>query len=285
MRVLILLALVCCALTFADSYYVEDTTGTGLSSEDAIAVQHFVRNAVTEAGHQAVMEKEKSQFQLRPKLIRLGRSYILTVEKRTSSALVYSTQMKAAQIEELDDVASRVTRACLKGVPARGDEKVGDVTEDEETRGMRRRPAKRGTFVAFGPAAFSHLNATGLGFYGAGAYAWDVNRMMVRLRVELAVNGGAIFTDFGLGASYFLSDRSFAPFVGLDLGFGFSRIDQGAFLTNETISGFILGPTAGFHVLRTHAINLEVAAKAAFLLKAGSLGTPVAYILRVGLYF
>lgn len=277
--------MLCCAWSFADTYFIEDTIGTGIGAEEGITVIQFVRSAVTEAGHEVVQERDKSQFQLRPKLIRLGRSYIFNLERRSPKGLLYSTQLKAKEIEELDNVVARVTRACLKGVPAHGDETVDDVTEDEETKGIRRRPAKRGSFFAFGPASFSNLSASGLGIYFASAYAWDTNRMMVRLRAEVAVNGGALFTDFGLGASYFFSDRSVAPFVGADVGFGFSRIDQGAFLTNETVSGFLIGPTAGVHFLRTSAINIEVATKFAYLLKRGSLGNPSAWLFRVGLYF
>ena len=66
----------------ADSYFVEDTTGTGLTPDDAIAVLQFVRTGVTEAGHTVALERTKAVFQLRPKLMRLGRSYIFSLEKR-----------------------------------------------------------------------------------------------------------------------------------------------------------------------------------------------------------
>lgn len=272
-------------LSFGDSYYIEDTTGTGLSSDDAIAVLQFVRSAVAESGQTVSLERGKADFQLRPKLMRLGKSYIFNLEKRTDRALIFSSQMKAAEVEELDEVVARVTRAVLKGVAVRDDARIDDVTRDEETRGTRRKPARRGSFFAFGPAALSNLNATGVGFYLSGAYAWDVNHTMIRLRADVALNGGALFTDFGIGGSYFLSDRSVAPFIGLDVGFGVARIDQGLFLTNETISGFTVAPVIGIHLLRTSAINLELAGRAAFMLKQGSLGSPVCYSARIGLYF
>lgn len=281
------LCLLCffCGLAFGDSYFIEDTTGTGFGAEDAIAVLQLVRSAVTDGGHTVTAQRDKAQFQLRPKLMRLGKSYIFTLEKHAGETLVFSTKMKAAELEELDGVVNRVTRAALTSVQADDDARIDDVTQEEAIRGMRRRPARRGSFLAFGPASLSNLNASGLGFYLASAYSWDVNRAMVRLRAEMAINGGALLSDFGIGGSYFLSDRSVAPFVGVDAGFGVARIDRGSVFLNETVSGFTLAPLAGVHLLRTSAINLEIAGRIVFMLKSGSLGSPTSYSLRLGLYF
>ncbi len=285
MRTLLICIFLIGRISYGDSFFVEEPTGTGIGAEDAIAVVQFVRTAVVEAQHTLSESREKADFTLRSKLMRLGKSYLFSLEKHRQDTLIFSTQMKATQIEELDDVVRRVTLAVLREVPANKDSQVDDVTEDEATRGTRRRPARRGSFLAFGPASLSSLNAAGLGFYLASAYAWDLNRVMVRLRAELTINGGALLSDFGLGASYFFSDRSIAPFVGMDVGFGAARIDRGSFFLNEGVSGFILAPLVGVHLLRTSAINLEIAGRVAFLLKRGSLGSPVAYTLRLGLYF
>jgi hypothetical protein len=285
MRSLLVVLSLAAGLAHGASYYVEDTTGTGISAEDGIAVLQFVRSAVSDNGHTVASEKERSDFQLRPKLMRLGKSYVFTLEKRTPSALVHSGKMKTPEIEELDDVVSRVTRAVLKGVPVTGDERVSDVTQDEETRGMRRKPAKSGKFLAFGPTLVSNVNSTGVGFYLGFAYSWDVNQMMVRLRGDLSIRGAGMLTDFGLGASYFLGEGSVAPFVGLDVGFGVARVDRGGFLLNDTVTGFTVGPLVGVHLLRTNTINIEVALRAIYMLKAGVYGNPSAYVLRVGLYF
>jgi hypothetical protein len=99
------------------------------------------------------------------------------------------------------------------------------------------------------------------------------------------VNGDAIFAVGSLGGAYFFSLRDIAPFVGADFGYGATKVESDSVFSGESRGGFALGVSAGVMLLRTSAVNLEIAVKTSFLLAANANGAPQAYSLRLGLYF
>ena len=247
----------------------------------------LVRNAVPQAGnHQVAEQPGGADYILRSRLLRLGGSLVLIMEKIKDGRAYYNSQMKAANIEELDQVANRLTRAVILGTAPGSDVRVGEVTHQEAKEGMERRPARKGGFLSFGPAMFSSLNTSsnvgaGLSF---GRF-WDVNYFMVKLFIEGGTNTDAIFADAGLGGNYFLSNEDTAPYLGIDFGGGVAKATGGGIFTGESAAGFVLGGGPGIMFLRTSTVNLDLSLRASVLLRTLSTGTPVMYSLRLGLYY
>lgn len=269
---------------FGATFFVESAGNSHVSESDAATVTQLVKASVGELGHEVVVERSSADFVLLPKLIPLGSAYVVNLEKWKGNKRVYSSKMKSTQFENMDEVAKRLTRSVIMEVPPSGDVRVGEVTQHESDEGQRRRPARQIRYFALGPAGFGNLSASSVGVYIAGAYAFDLNEAIIRIRAEGAFGGGALFADFGLGASYFFSLRDTAPFVGLDFGYGISRMSNSSVL-GEIANGFVLAPIVGVQLMRTSSVNLEVAGRAAFLLSRNSIGNPMLFVIRVGLYF
>lgn len=270
---------------YASSFFVENAGGSYVSQADSTTTVQLIKASVGELGHDLADERTKADFILVPKLIPVGSAYVVSLEKWKGSRRLFTSKMKAARFEDMDEIAHRLVRAVIAEVSATKDVRVGDVTEEESRAGERRRPARNAKYFALGPSVFGNLGTPSLAVYLAGAYAFDVNDIMIRIRAEGAFGGGSIFADFGLGASFFLSQRDVAPFIGLDFGYGFARMATTGTIFGESVTGFVLAPLVGVQLLRTSAVNLELALRAAFLLNKNSAGNPMLFTLRVGLYF
>lgn len=271
---------------FAAQVYVEPATGTGVTDSDLAAATSLIQSSVPEvSSHTVVNQPSGADIVLRPKLLRLGNAYILSLAKVEGGQQVSSSQLKAKEIDELDKVAERLTRSVLVGEKAAENPRVGEITNQEASDGTQRRPVRKQVYLGFGGSNFGNLNATGWGYSFGAAYTWDTNRVRIKLLGEGDVNGAAFFTSGGIGASYFLTTTDVAPYVGGDFGAGAAKIDGGGVFSGSVVGGFVIGLAAGAELLRTSSINLDLGFRAGFLLHANQYGTPEVLSLRLGLYF
>jgi len=259
---------------YADTVFIERTTGTGVEDDDISAVTEVVRSAVSQQGHTITSNKDKADFTLKPKLMRLGSAYLMTLDKVKSGRVAYSNQMKAKELEEMDRVATRLVRSTIDEKSVGHDVRVGETVHEESKQSMNRRSARNGTFVGVGPAWMRNVVSSSVGLWVSGGYAFDVNPVMVRLGAEFVNQGGAFFVDGGIGASYFFSDRDTTPFISADLGYGLETVTP--------IGGFTGGLGAGVQFLRTSTLNIEIAIRYAVMFQSTFPGF---FGVRVALYF
>jgi hypothetical protein len=269
----------------ASEVYVERATGTGVSDSDLSSIADLVSSSLPAQGASITAEKSKASIVLRPKLLKLGQAYIVTLERVEDGEITYSAQLKAARAEELDTVCSRLTRAVMLKKPPAGDVRVGEVTEQEAKAGMERKPARRMTLLGFGPAWMNNLGTSGMGYYFEGAYGWDVNKALVKIDAGIALNSSAFFSHAGLSGNLFLTDQDISPYVAADAGFGFSKSAGNGVLSGETTAGFLVGGGAGVTFLRTSSINLELGFRIDTILNTNSAGNPLMYGAHLGFYF
>jgi hypothetical protein len=283
---LLLLALAPLAARASDTVYVEMASGNGVAESDLATATELVKTAVSEVSSDTVIDQpDKADLTLRPKLLRLGASYILSLTKLKGADVVFSSQLKAASIDELDKVATRLTRSVLLGERAKDAPRVGEITNQEASDGTQRRPTRKLSYLGFGGSSFSNLNSSGVGFSFGGAVAWDVNTVLLKLESELDINGAAYFLSGGIGGELFLSPTDIAPYVAADFGVGAAKVDGGGVFDGSVNGGFVVGAGGGIVFLRTTAVNLDLGFRAAWLLHSNGFGTPLAYSLRLGLYF
>jgi hypothetical protein len=266
---------------------VAAATGAGAPSSLLVTVTDLVRSAVGEAGSSVLSPEGGAScaITLRPKVIKLDAATLLSIEKWEENRMTFSTQLKAARTDELDRVAQRVVRAVLSETAAREDVKVNDVTEDEATHGVARRPARSGYFASFGPAWLSELNATGLGVGISGGYAWDVNRVILQLQADFATHRSALWTVVGIGGRYFLGSSDLAPYLSGEFGYGFAKRAEEGLFTGKNTTGFALGGGVGLHLLRTTIVNLGIGVRTTILLSEIDGAKPMATAAEVSLYF
>ena len=272
----------------ADRILVDDATGSGVGTELLLSLTELVRTAVSANGGVLEEDLNEADYVLRPKLLKLGGSYVVTVEQVSDAKVLYSSQFKASKIEELDHAANRATRATMMEVNPGADARVGELTEREESEGTRRRRARKGYYLGFGPWEGTNTGSSGIGLFGTGAYSWDVNAAMVSAFLELAGSSGdSYFFDAGLSGRYFFSDQNTTPYAEAAFGYGSLRAGDGdlAVQSGVVTDGFVLGLGGGFQFLRTSSINLDISLQGRAILKSNSGGTPMIWVLRVGLFF
>jgi hypothetical protein len=270
---------------WADQIYVAPATGSGVSPDDLSTATELVQSSVPEvSSNEVINQASRADFVLQPRLIRLGQAYLMTLSKVKNGEVLYSTQLKAERIDELDKVAKRITRSVLEGKSATKTPRVGEITDQEAKEGTQRRPTRKAFYLGFGGASLQNLNTTGLGYSLGAAYTWDVNTIRIKLLGEGDVNGSAFFVNGGLGANYYLSLEDVAPYLSFDFGGGAAKIDRGM-LEGQTVGGFVIGAGAGVEILRTASVNLDLGFRAAFMLNQNEIGRPEAISFRLGIYF
>lgn len=98
----------------ADFFIRETIAESGVAPEDARAATALVRNAVaSRAADQAVEAEAQGAYVLQPHLIRLGDSWILTVEKVRGQEILFAAQSKINRIDQLDGAARSTVFAAI----------------------------------------------------------------------------------------------------------------------------------------------------------------------------
>jgi hypothetical protein len=271
----------------ASQFFVEPATGSGVPESDLATTTELIRSAVNTTGkHQTVTDADQAEFTLRPRILKLGQAFLLQLDKVEKGKIVFSSELKAEHIEELDKVATRLTQAVLEGKQAPENAKVGQITDQEAHDGTQRKPVRRFTTLGLGAAFFGNLNSSGPGYSFDAGFGWDVNAALIKLFADFSINGGAIFTNLGLEGMLFFSPEDIAPYASADFGLGISRLDpQNTGLNAQVTTGFDVGVGAGVVLLRTSKINLDLGARLNFLLSTNSQGDPFAAVFRVGINF
>jgi hypothetical protein len=95
----------------AQFYIMEATAEGGVTDDQAMAMTSFVRNSITTSGSgdTVTSDRNKADFILQPRLMKMGNSFIITVEKKRGSDTLFAAQSKAAREEDIDRATRRAT--------------------------------------------------------------------------------------------------------------------------------------------------------------------------------
>ncbi len=271
----------------ADTVFVEPTKGTGLNTDENLAtVTELVKSSIRDQNkHQLVDDQKKAQLTLRSRLLRLGSSYVMTIEKYDGPNLKFSSQIKAKNFEEMDNVCARLVRAVIDEVTLKTDSRVDDVTENEQVAGTRRKDTVNRWNFGFGPARVYNLNENDTQMNWNLGYNWEVDP---NFALKIFLDGtSSRASQLGIGVNYYMNNRDISPVVYAGLGYGSTTIkDEGNFFgLGETKTGFAVGAGVGVQFFRTSRVNLELLLHASHHLTANRMGAPGVYGLRVSLYW
>ncbi len=296
MRFFFMLLLFISHSAFADTFFVESTTGAEISAADKAAVEELVRISVSEDGnHSVTTSKEKANWVLAPTLLKLGDSYLITLQKKDKKDhVVFASKMKAKTMSDMDTVAGRLTRAVIEQKKTAETADVTNITQEEETMNTRRYQATRQWIIGIGPGWSNNLNSAGGGFTFILGYLWGLDPDF-GINLSWKMNGGrkdddSGFTDFSLGGEYYFSRTKTSPFVGARMGYGSAHADTCPIFSTSTCnedkaSGWSVTADAGFKFFRTSSVNAGVAASYSYIFDETTRGNPSLFSVNLLVYY
>ena len=284
-------------LSMASTYFVENSKATGVADSDRASVDQLIRTSITGTGKNSVTdERAKAEFTLTPMLLKLGGAYVLTLEKKDKSGkVVYSQKMKAASMEDMDTVASRLTESVMQQTSTDDTADVTNITADEENRNTRRYKATRQWIFGLGPGWGQNLRSGGGGFTFTLGYLWGLDPDF-GVSLVGTFNGGpgdddSRYSDFSLGGEYYFNRKKTTPFVGARFGWASADANDQCDIVlfssceNDTASGWGTAFTAGYKFFRTSTVNIGLSANYMVLFDKTKSGTPSLTTIQFLVYY
>jgi hypothetical protein len=253
----------------ADTFYVEEISGTEISSQDKSSVRELIRLSVPQTGdHKTVNQALQADWILSSKLLKLGDAYILNIEKKSGkkSGPSFTEKMKSSSMDNMDVTAQRLTTAVINGQKVAATADVTNITDEEKKQNTNRYEATRQWILGLGPSWTSNLNSAGAGgFTLLIGFEWGLDPDY-SVDISYIGHGGrgeddSNFGDFSIGGTYYFSRSRNSPFMTARIGFGSADINDGCdFLcTTETDdpSGWTGSVAAGMKFFRTSSVNVS----------------------------
>lgn len=283
-RVLVI-SLIFSIQAYADSFYIKDTESSIADKDLTGSVKSLVQSSVSDGGNHQVTDQPKSaDFALEPKLLKLGNSYILIVDKRKNGTLVFSQQLKATSADDLDLVTKKVTRAVLNNQSVQDDQRVSEVTGHEEKAGSRRRETHQQMQFAMGPAGGSNLGKDASYFDLWLSLLFNLDQTAIRGFLQSTTADKAGSFGVGIGMLYFLNDRSIAPYLGGSFAYGSMTRNRDG--NEDRITGFQPGIEGGYQFFRDAKTSVDIGVWTKTIFAEYEDGKrPLLYGFRVGLAF
>ncbi len=276
-----ILSLLLCFNASADTFYVTPVKGDAILDSDKTAVQELIRSSIPKGKHSAVDNSKQADWVLNGNLLKLGDSYILTLEKKSNKGKPsFSEKMKSTTMSNMDTVAQRLTTAVIDERTLEQTADVTNITENEKTQHTNRIEVTRQWILGIGPSWTSNLNSEGTGgFTLLIGYEWGLDP---DFSIDLSYIGSAgrggdesNFSDFSLGGTYYFSRTKFSPFVTARMGYGSSDINDGCSIfcssVNES-SGWSGSVAAGYKFFRTSSVNVSSYLRYSYIFDKGQLG-------------
>ncbi len=282
--------------SFADNFYVEDIKSSDISGQDKTSVRELIRLSIPGAGnHKSVSQAGQADWILSPQLLKIGDAYILNLEKKsTKGARSFSEKMKSSTMDNMDVTAQRLTTAVINEQKVQQTADVTNITDEEKKQNTNRIEATRQWIIGIGPSWTSGLNSGGDGgFTLLIGYEWGLDP---DYSVDLSYigHGGrgeddSRFSDFSVGATYYLSRTKYSPFLSARIGYGSTEINDGCSFLCATDpddpSGWTGSVSAGIKFFRTSAVNVSTYIRYSYMFDDGRYGNADMTTFMVAVHF
>ena len=258
----------CCTPFLAHSavFFVAEPSGEVFSADMQAAqssLKELVKSEVLSRRHSVVNSPEQSRWILEPALLRIGRSYVVTLSKLRNGRLVYSQKLKAQTLDDLDVVVARLVRAVVRNQNVENTQQVDTVTQQEQIVGPGlKTKVIRQFYFGFGPGALSNLESEDTGLGVTVGYLWGIDKKFsLRLGLERADgDGDANVWTLGLGGQHYLNLNKHAPYLLGLAGYSWAESDvpddDAFFGGGVDDNGFSVQVGVGVHFFRTASVNL-----------------------------
>jgi hypothetical protein len=299
------------ALSHAAAYFVRDAViESDVNDTDARATTSLIRDAVSaRSGDVLVHDEYRADYVLQPRLMRLGESLILTVEKIRGEETLFAAQVKVNRIEQLDGASRAATHAAIDEpslpsprsiasvevppiVPFRAPQATGPqppFPPQARARTIDVLPDDRKVSywtMGVGPFRSRRLASDNLMYNFTIGHTWDINpAASVKILGEGYFSSGgdrARLFNVATGASVFLPGQSpdTAAYLTGDLGYGFTTT-----ATGEDGEGFSFGTGVGVQFFRTTETTLDLLLRYSVVFDANDGGDPSAIGVRLAVNF
>jgi hypothetical protein len=276
----------------AEVYFLKTAVNASVPSDQMAAINDLVRMAVSGvSGVRLVGEEVEASAVLDPQVVKIGNAYVLGLTKIRNGQIVFQQQARAASLEDMDTVAVRVARATITERPFKSDTRVSDVTEDQVTRGTRRKETVNQWFIGFGPGRTTHMNSDNNGVYWSFGYTWGMDEhfnLVIGSELLKVRDSNSYIMQAYVGGDYHLSDHSTSPYLSAGLGYGSARAHTGGGLLapqTDSASGWVVSGGAGIKFFRASRVNLSLSGRYIMVTEKTSTGLPSATIGAIKLYF
>ena len=257
------------SVVFADTYFIKKVTGKSSSEEAKSVARDLFESELADRNQEVVRDPRKAKFQIGIKVIKLGESFIIAINKRKDGKTLHADKMKAASIEEFDKVIGRLASAVLSESKARHNPKVGEITQKEQRRMVERRETKWYQAFGFGPSfLINHGTAPEkVGYHLRFDKIGEISpHFALRTSLETTMTFNNLFDSDEntkssidsfvagtVGVNYFFSSGDIAPYATGHLGFGGSF---GSSIDDDV--GFVWGGGGGVEFFRTADTQLAL---------------------------
>lgn len=135
--------------------------------------------------------------------------------------------------------------------------------------------------AGFGPANLQNLGSQNLAYNFYGGRIWEVtDYASIKALGETTTDFSESFLiGFNLGTNIYPLTSDISPYIGGEMGFGFSRSG------GENALGLSFGLSGGFLFFRKSDVQLNTEVKASVLLDKTGRGYPANYVARLGINF
>jgi hypothetical protein len=273
--------LLCFSKAHADSFYVNDIQSKDITATDKQSVEELIRQSIPHP-HNNVANSKEAQWTLTPKLLKLGDSYILILNKsNTKTGRNYGDKMKSATMSDMDLTASRLTEAVINEHKIENTADVTNITQEEMNQNVNRIRNTRQWLIGIGPSWTNNLNSSGGGFTFLLGFEWGLDPDFSVDLSWLSNHGqgddDSGMSDFSLGGTYYLSRKKYSPFINVRLGYGSADVNDGcSFFCSPSVkdpTGWIGSLGVGYKFFRTSSVNLSPMLRYSQMFSNGPLGT------------
>lgn len=292
----------------AEGVYIApvDVRGAATSAEGSRITQRIEEVIRSQSGTHVVDFRTEAAYTVEADLDRQENgTYRLLVEKIRAGKVEESTTLTADHLGELtarvqgviSDMVSAGVRSggVASGSQARLTSSPGSGSASGEPTGRSARATEGldveepdvSTGDAFVTAGIMQLSdnlveSDSLKLGLSGGYEWNFGPNGIKAFGDLVFKGDSpgLF-GFGLGATHYFDRRSFAPFAGGEIGYGFA-LPQGP---ADTEGAFLIGAVGGLQLIRTAGLDLHIGARMSLMTAEVNDDVPFVYGLRLGAYF
>lgn len=261
--------------SFADSYFVAPAKSKGASESTKEAVAELFKSSVAGSQkHQLSSEPHQADFILQPKVLKMGGTVLVIVDKIENQKVIFSTRMKSKDLSDLDTVVYRLFSSLEQQKPISTTAQVNNVTKAEEYQSTRRFQATNQWAFAFGPAWAQNLKTSRAGSFFEFGYLWGLDpHFDLKLTWSYFLPDGsadsAYYTTVLLGMNYFFDLNKHSPFVTTSVGYTTAGADDGGSsllsFSEDDASGWGVDLGVGYKFFRTSSVNLATSINYSYL--------------------
>ena len=243
------------ALAHADSYFVDKSKfDLENAAEIEKTVDVLIRTEVLKQGQNVTDNRNRADWTLKPSLLKINDSYILSLTKLKRDNNVFSDRLKTNSLLNIDTLTQRLVESAIKQIPVDRTKRLS--TLSSEDRSATRRELENGNkyYAGFGPGFGRRLakNRSGVSFVGGRLWSLDDSfSLRVNLDALFINQGGGFLVSAGVGTQYLFLDRVHSPYAFAAMGFAGARSAEG---NNDT--GWTVQTGLGYMFFRSSPVNL-----------------------------